>query len=70
MNGILGRRFMVLTEANIWNPQTLGTSNFLHTDFLTETLSSQGPCPQVNEKEVAHLGKLFSNSSGIYDKAL
>lgn len=60
----------MVREANIWNPQTLGTSNFLHTDFLTKTLSIQGPRPQVNEKEVAHLGELFSSSSGIYNKAL
>lgn len=65
MKGMLGRRFMVVGDANMWNPQTLKMSMSLHADFLIETSCTRGPCLQVNEKEIAYLGKPLPNSPGI-----
>lgn len=49
----------------MWNPRTLEMSTSLRADLLTETLSTQGPCSQVNDKEVAYLGKPLPNSPGV-----
>lgn len=45
--------------------KTLEMPYSLHADFLTETWSTWGPCPQVNKKSVAYLGKSLLSSAGI-----